>query len=141
MSTDDTQDAYFEALKRPLREWSDMDLTDLAAQVALAMMQSASTDKVRPRDWWDRCQSAMEVAADRAESWPEFVSVAAAKLQVAALRASTANFLSTFERDHMREQPDFERFRAFTARNAVYVVAIARGMREAEREARGVARG
>lgn len=119
-------------LSRQVREFTDHDLTTTAADILLALMASASTDKVRPKDWWDRGQAALVAAAERSTSWPAFVSTACRKLQIETLRERSVSSLSTWG-ERMRDRADFARFSRFTARNAHYIVAVARQERERRR--------
>lgn len=128
MSTEPAAPDFWALLQRPIRELSDDDLTTVAADIALALAASMSTDKIQPKHWWDRLQSSLVAASERSPSWPEWVSTAARKLQIDVLSPRSSSLSTWGER--LRDRPDFTRFARFVARNAVYVIAVARGERE-----------
>lgn len=116
---------------------TDSELTDLATRLVLSMMRSASTDKIRPQDWWDRAKTALETSASVAEGFPQMVSRFAAKIQVeGSLSESTCKAISSLGETFQgfgREET-WERFRRLCERDAVYIVAIARATRQTERQ-------
>ena len=102
----------------------------LAQRLVLAMMRSASTDKISPKQWWERARSALETAAVAAESWPHLISEMARKLQIETLSAPSANEVCSM----VSEATPFEEFRSVCERDALYVVALAQAQRAQERE-------
>ena len=113
----------------------DDKLTDLAVDLVLAMMQSASTDKIGALDWWPRARTAIETAADVASSWPHLISKMAAKLQIDATQTGSAKAIS-FLGDELSEGKAFDRFRALCRRDAVFIVAMAQAKRDEQKRAR-----
>ncbi len=108
----------------------DEKLTDLAIDLVLSMMASASTDKINPLAWWPRAKSALETAADVAESWQHMVSKMADKLQLDATTLATATSLKT---NGEQIGSSFERFRRLCRRDAIFIVAMAQATREEQR--------
>jgi|SRR5688572_1816096 len=120
-------------------EETDESRMELGIQLVLAMMRSASTDKIRPIDWWTRARSALETAAATADSFAQLVAVMGRKLQIDATAESTSKEISSLA-ETLTASGDFERFRHLCETQALYVVAIAQGRRaeqRAEYEARG----
>jgi hypothetical protein len=108
----------------------DTHLAQLGVLTVLTMMRSASTEKIRPLDWWPRAKSALETAATTAESWPHFISLMAKKLQIETVKAITANELCSIA---TKIEPHFERWRELCERDAVYLVAMAQVERNKEK--------
>lgn len=104
-----------------------------AVDLTLALMASASTDRISPRDWWDRATSALTTAAARASSLPHMVSVMARKLTIDSLRSHSAEAINLLSSE-LSEPRTFETFRALCERDAIFVVAIARQRRQEARE-------
>lgn len=111
---------------------SDESLEQVAARFVLAMMSSVDHDRINPRDWWDRAKSALETSAACAESFPQMVSRAGAKLQIASLSAKSGVDLAKIE---VRVAGDWESFRSICERDALYLVALARLERDEKRNA------
>lgn len=112
---------------------TDRDLTDLAVEFLLAMMSSASTDVIRPLDWWERARAALETSAAVAESWPQMVAKFGQKIQVTATRAKTSSRLSSIGQQ-LADEAVFERFRYLAQRDALYVAAMAQARRDEEKD-------
>lgn len=108
----------------------DEKLTDLAVDVVLSMMSSASTDKISPLAWWPRAKSSLETAADVAESWQHMVSKMAAKLQIDSTTNATAAALKIIGE---KIGDSFGRFRNLCRRDAIFIVAMAQAEREEQR--------
>lgn len=106
---------------------SDDEVLKLGTEFVLSVLSSVDTDRISPRDWWERAKTALETSAGCAESYSQMVSRAGAKLQVAALSATSGAELTRIERAIGLE---FERFRALCERDALYVVALARAERD-----------
>lgn len=108
---------------------SDLELeesiTDLAVNFVVGMMRSASTEIIRPLDWWPRAKAALVVAASTAETYPAMVSRFLEKVQVSAATEPTCHVI-----DETRIAIDafgetgFERFRFLCERDALYIVAM-----------------
>lgn len=112
---------------------TDLEITDIAVDFVLAMMSSASTDNIRPLDWWTRARSALETSASVAESWPQMVSKFGSKIQVDACRGKTSHALVTLK---ARLGDGFGTFRALCQRDALYIVAMAQAKRDEQKEVR-----
>ena len=113
---------------------SDMQIEELAIRFVLAMMRSASTDKIRPVDWWGRARAALEASAASADNLREMVSRFAKKCQIDTLTASSANSISSVDHD-LGDREGFVAFRRLCERDAVFVVAMAQTQRALEKEA------
>lgn len=111
---------------------SDDRLFTLGAGFVLALMSSASTDKIRPLDWWPRARAALETAAG-AKDWPRMVSRAAAKLQIDVLHLDSVRDLSSIEVE-LRSADSWNAFRRICSRDSIYVVALAQMERDIQRE-------
>lgn len=112
---------------------SESDLTTLGVALVLAMMRSASSDEIDPRDWWTRAKTALETAAAEASEWPALISAMGRELQIPSLQLDSINSISLLGK---QVGPDFRRFRASLRRDALYLVAMARMQRQEEREAK-----
>jgi hypothetical protein len=93
-------------------------------------MRSASTDRIRPKDWWNRAHSALYAAAAMADSFGSMVSIMGRKLQIDAYTARSATGIRELD----AELEDFESFRRVCESDALYIVADAQVMRAEERE-------
>lgn len=103
---------------------------DLPVRLVLAVMRSASTEKIRPVDWWTRAQSALHSAAAMSQSYGHMVSVMGHKLQISTFNQHSAVEISTIG----AAIEDFEAFRFECERDALYIVAEAQARRQIERE-------
>lgn len=110
-----------------------IDMHDLAVDLVLAVMRSASTEHIRPMDWWIRAQSALYSAAAMSQSYGQMVSVMGRKLQIATYNQNSANKISSIGIE-LKTDDDFEVFRNLCEREALYVVAEAQARRSIERE-------
>ena len=108
---------------------TDEDLLDLATRTVLAVLKSADPEVIGRMNWWDRAKTALETAANSAESWSHMVSRMGGKLQITSPLAATAKEISSIGR-HLKDEQIFERFRSLCQRDALYIVAIARMQRE-----------
>lgn len=109
----------------------DVDLLmSRAVELVLAMMRSASTDKIRPLDWWARAKTALETGAAVAGHFAELVSVMGRKLEIEVTTQASADRLAALA----PAIGDFEIFRRFCEEQALYVVAVAQSTRQAERD-------
>lgn len=113
------------------------DDLDRAVALVLAMMSSASTERIRPVDWWVRAKSALETAAASCHDYASLVSIMGRKLQIEATTAATAAALARIDAEVRR---DFERFRRVCERQALYIVALAQDARAEARAQRAAKR-
>ena len=123
----------------------DDELIDAAVDLVLAMAASASTDVIRPVDWWPRqrvsahasqvgrLRAALEVAAAEAESLPHMVSRMSAKLQIQALHSASSRSIVVITG---AVAGDWPRFRELAQRDAIYITAMAQVERDKRREAK-----
>jgi hypothetical protein len=102
----------------------------LGVRLVLAMMQSASTNNIRPVDWWTRAQSAIHSAAAMATSYGQMVSVMGRKLNIDTFTRASSVEISSIG----AAIEDFEAFRYECERDALYIVAEAQARRQIERE-------
>lgn len=86
-----------------------------------AMMGSASTDKIRRIEWWSRAKTALETAAASAGSYGSMVSTMGRKLQIDVTATCTGEAVA---RVGLAVAADFEAFRRYCEREALYIVAI-----------------
>ncbi len=105
-----------------------------ATRLVLAMMRSASTDRIDPRRWWERAKTALETGAAVASDFSEMISVMARKLERQVANNSTAGILDVLAREI---GDDFESFRRLCEEQALYAVAMAQAQRVEEREQEG----
>ena len=113
---------------------NDQELTGIAVDFVLTMMSSASTDNIRPLDWWTRARSALEVSAAVAESWPQMVAKFGSKVQIVAVKGKTSHKLAHLGKG--LSEGDFDRFRYLAQRDALFVVAMAQVKRDSQKEVR-----
>jgi hypothetical protein len=111
------------------------DMQDLAVELVLAIMRSASTEKIRPMDWWVRAQSAMHSAAAMAQGYGQMVSIMGRKLQIATYTQNSAIVISSIGRE-LKNEEGFELFRDMCESDTLYIVAEAQARRMIEREER-----
>ena len=104
----------------------------LPVRLVLAVMRSASTEKIRPVDWWTRAQSALHSASAMSQSYGQMVSIMGHKLQIATFQRNSAIEISSIG----VSIEDFERFRFECERDALYIVAEAQARRQLERESK-----
>lgn len=123
------------AKKKQEQPLTDSELIDLSIRFVLAMLRSADTDVIGPKRWWERAKTSLETSASQAESWPQMVSKAGAKLQILAPLAVTAKEISSIG-SKLSDEITFERFRHLCQRDALYIVAMARANKEAARNAK-----
>lgn len=102
---------------------TDEEKLRIAIDLLRAMLSSTSPERVRRIDWWTRARSALETAASVADSYGSLVSKMGERLQIDALTPNTSAQVADLA---PRVEADFEAFRAFLEREALYVVAIAR---------------
>lgn len=96
-----------------------------------AMMRSASSEKIRPIEWWTRAQSALVAASESSSTFSALVSRMGKQLQIDTLRTESAEDLAFLAEE---VAADFDAFVRFCAEEALYVVALAQVERKAERE-------
>lgn len=112
---------------------SDEVAMGASVRLVLAMMRSASTDKIRPIDWWTRAKSALETAAASASDLSQMVAVMGRKLQIDATSSETSKEICSLAE---LVGGDFEAVRRLCEEQSLYVVAIAQGQRQEQRERR-----
>lgn len=108
----------------------------LATRLVLAVMRSASTDKIRPIDWWTRARTALEAAAATAETYSHMVSEMARHLQIDSYSAASSRSISEIGTPFRVTPGDFAPFARVAERDAPYIVAMAQMQRAEEREER-----
>lgn len=101
--------------------------------LVLAVMASASTERIDPRRWWERAKTALETGAAVSADFPEMVSVMARKLEIEVLSTASAERVNALAHE-LGE--DFEPFRRLCEDQALYAVAMAQAARAEEREDR-----
>lgn len=105
----------------------DQQLLDHGIRLTLAMMKSASTERIRPVDWWTRARTSLETGAAVASTYPEMVSVMGRKLEIEATKAATSEVIAAVGRDIAGH---WEAFRRLCETQALYVVALAQAARD-----------
>lgn len=110
--------------------YSDEELMQRAVDLVLHMMSNASTDNIRPIDWWPRAQSALAAATARARTWGELVTIMAEKLEIGTLRNATASSICSFEPGKQM----LRQFRRVVMMQDVYIIALAQVERERQRQ-------
>lgn len=119
------------------RAYTDEQLSQMSTRLVLAMMASATTEKISPMDWWPRAKSALMTATQRAKTWGEVVTTMADKLEVEVLRAESAREIFGLSLG----PADLRAWKRVARDAAVYIVAEAQVIREQERAARDAAKG
>lgn len=117
----------------PSEPLSDDELHDLGVRTLLAVLKSASTDDIAPRDWWRRAQAALQAGAGMSASFNQMTSKMAAKLEIQAPTQWTARELNSIS-SALREHDQFDRFRALCERDAFMITSDAQVVRDIERE-------
>lgn len=112
---------------------SDTRLQELAVNLVLGVLRSASTEKIRPMDWWSRAQSALHSGAAMAQGFGQMVSVMGRKLQIDTLNQHSANAVSSIASE-LGDEETFESFRYICERDALYIIAEAQALRAIQRE-------
>jgi len=112
------------------RGFSDDQLSQQATSLVLAMMASATTEKISPLDWWPRAKAALLSACARSQTWGELVTEMARKLQVETLRAESSRAICSLALG----PADLRAFKRIVKSEAVYIVAEAQVIREQQRE-------
>lgn len=97
-----------------------------------AMMRSASTDKIRPIEWWTRAQTALVAAAESSSTFSALVSRMGKALQIERLSTESSGDVVWLADD---VAADFDAFVRFCSEEALYIVALAQAERKQEREA------
>lgn len=111
---------------------SDEHLCRQATAFLLALMASASTKKIPPKDWWERGATALRTAASRSRCPSSLVTGACGKLQIDVLRKESASSISSLM-DEVR--PHFPEFRRYCERNSVFIASMAQTERAEQRAA------
>src|SRR3990167_8981601 len=90
-------------------------MTEMAVELVLLVMSSASTDNIRAIDWWARARSALEGSTGRRD-FGSMVSRMAGKLQIDVFQTRSAERLAALA-EQMRSV-DFGALRAHVRRDA-----------------------
>jgi hypothetical protein len=107
----------------------------VAIDIVRAMMRSVDRSKIRPLDWWPRAKSALETAAASSDSYSSLISTMGRKLQIDCTAPWTGELIGALAHE---VGADFEPFRAYVEREALYIVAICQAeskLRKADWEA------
>lgn len=104
-----------------------------AVDLVRSMMSSASSEQIRRIEWWSRAKSALETAAQSAGSFSSMVSVMGRKLQIDVTTIATGLEIASLA---LVVESDFESFRRYCEREALYIVAIAQSESAARRDER-----
>lgn len=110
---------------------TDEMLSELATEFVLAMMASASTDHIRPIDWWERARTALELSAAASANRREMVTRFARRIHAHTLTAATTDRLSCLS--SIDDPALFARFRRVVQRESTYIVGFAQQRRADER--------
>lgn len=116
----------------PGRAWTDEQLSQIGRDLVLAMMASATTERISPMDWWPRAKAALRASAARSTTWGELVNTMASKLEIGTLRAESSREICSLA----LSKTDLRAFRRVVQQQAVYIVAEAQVIREQERAAK-----
>lgn len=116
----------------PPHDYSNLELRDLAAELLLAMMSSAPTDKISREDWWRRARVALRTGAERGTNFPEMVETMRKSLQIPVTIAKTARVISSisYELDRRDAWRDFKRI---CKRETEYIRVDAEAVRDQRR--------
>lgn len=114
--------------------WTQDELMDVGVAIALALSSSMDPERVSPKKWWERLQSAIKTSAERSYSWPQLTSAAAKSLQIEVLSRKTASVLCSTGRDHGLEGARFEALRTVLERDTHFIIALARAERDARKK-------
>lgn len=115
---------------QPNQHLPDEELILLCRDYLLAMMRSASTDKVPPKEWWEQAKTALELGAEE-PTIEEMTSAIAKRLKIESLTSFTANWICSHD---LVIRMNFAAFRRQCRKSAVYIAGMARVQRETERE-------
>ena len=107
-------------------------LTEWAIRLTLAVMGSATTERISPIDWWPRAKSALETAAQSSDHFSGMASTMGRKLQIDAYQERSAAELVALATEI---GPDFDAFARHCTAEALVIVAFASQQRKAERNA------
>lgn len=120
---------------------TDDDLLRIAVDLIHTMMASASSENIRRIEWWSRARTALETAAQSSDSFASMVSVMGRKLQIDVTTKASGIEVARLA---VVVGSEFEAFRRFCDRQALYVAAIAQSesdARKTRREAEAKAAG
>lgn len=120
---------------------TDDDLLRIAVDLIHTMMASASSENIRRIEWWSRARTALETAAQSSDSFASMVSVMGRKLQIDVTTKAGGVEIARLA---AVVGADFEAFRRFCDRQALYCAAIAQSesdARKTRREAEAKAAG
>lgn len=113
------------------------DMTDATVDLLNALLDSADVQTIGVANWWPRAATALETAAAGGESAAHAVTIAARKLQIETL---TRDASETVARVAPLIDADYPGWSETVAREAVYIVALARVSREERKTAAKAAR-
>lgn len=109
------------------------DLTNASVELVNALLDSADVHTIGVPNWWPRATTALETAAAGAESAAHAVTIASRKLQIDTLSKESA---VTVARVAPIIDADYQAWVQTVAREAVYIVALARVAREERKQRR-----
>ncbi len=116
-------------------------LDDLAVQLLNAVLDSADVDTIGMTNWWGRARSALEVGAAGAVDWPSMVSAACKRMQIGgALRPESAATVAELGMLVAKDPAILPALRDHCRRNAIYITALARIVRNSRADERKTAR-
>lgn len=110
----------------------ETSLEDLAAEFLLAMLASADTDVIQPKQWWERGRTALETAAAQASTFGQMVSACGKKLQLETLTAASADRVAAVQSE-LGTDERFAEWQRICERDALYIAAVARIRRQQEK--------
>lgn len=121
-------------LDDPPNDFAEHDLFDLAVELLLAALNSASTDAIDPKSWWRRGRNALATGAQRGQTFGEMVEVMRKDLQIPVMTRRSAKVISSisYELDEREAWPEFQRL---CKRETEHIQVEARMVREMEKDA------
>lgn len=102
-----------------------------ALDLVRAMSGSMSSDQIRRIEWWSRIKSALEAAAQSADSFGSLVSTMATKLQIDVTTIEAGERIA----DLARRVDDVPAFIRYCDCEALYIVALAQAESQERRAA------
>lgn len=99
-----------------------------------AVLSSASTDTISPKEWWPRAAAALEASASAADDFGQMAAKAAKKMQIDSYKESSSIVIAQLAGELTGDA--WEDFRSLCQRDAIYITALARADRVAARAAK-----
>lgn len=122
-----------ELADRPDSGWDDDVLADIAAVFLDAVLSSADVSVIGVASWWDRARTALETGCAVGDGVRQVAARVAKKLQVATFTGPSSRTVTTVA-GLLTDPGDFARWRHVAARDAIYVTAVVRLMRDGRRD-------